>query len=290
MSIAPILILAADLVAASHADCPSDAEVRSELVRLGVDGTPGDTKPEITLLGDRMRVVLPGARGPVGSREVDAPASCHERAMVAAVLVATWMGIWPQGRELTPTVPAPVDGANIQIPAEAPPRKSSSAELALALQVAHDGRAGALGGSLLGARALTGRLRGFIAVAVLSEREAKVGPGSVGYLRPCLETGLALREKQRSWAGELGLSARWGLLLARGKGFASNQSASHFAPGLGAHVRINLGGRVLAPFGLVSGSYWLTGQTVTLEGDPGRTELPRWDVSIGLGISWFPGA
>jgi hypothetical protein len=51
----------------------------------------------------------------LGSREVEAPASCHERATVAAVLVATWMGVWPEGPMPVPTpavrqeVPAPHD-------------------------------------------------------------------------------------------------------------------------------------------------------------------------------------
>jgi len=74
--------------------CPDPSEIEAQLVRLGVGG---GTRPEITIADDRMRVVLRGQDGvTLGSREVEAPASCHERATVAAVLVATWMGVWPQ--------------------------------------------------------------------------------------------------------------------------------------------------------------------------------------------------
>jgi hypothetical protein len=282
-----VAILAANLAGAPEAACPSDGEVQAELARLGAGDAAGGMQPEISIQGSKMRVVLRGRDGPVGSREVEAPASCHERATIAAVLVATWMGVWPQGPE--PTVPQrrePSSGS------AAPPRPMpASPEFGLFFQAAHDGHAGALGLGLLAGRAfaLQGRLRGFLAASVLTEREDKVGPGQVGYTRPSLEAGPALRWGQGRLAAEVGLSARLALLLVRGKGLAVTHSATHPAPGLGAHVRFNFGGRPLVPFALVSASYWLSQQTLTLDNEPSQAWLPRWDMTVGLGLCWAPG-
>jgi len=293
MNITPILILAANLVSAPLAECPSGPEVEAELIRLGAGHAPAGMQPEITIVGDRMRVVLRGPDGPVGSREVEAPSACHGRAIVAAVLVATWMGVWPEGREPAPppTRPAQPLLSASPPPAAASPRAStSSSELALSLQAAHDGHAGALGAGLLAGRVLAGPVRVFIGACVLTERQAKIGPGSVAYMRPHLETGAALRGAQAHWTEEFGLSARWGLQLVRGQHFAPDHSAAHFVPGLAAHLRVSLGASALAPFGFVSAGYWLTRETVMLDNDPAQTDLPRWDVTIGLGISWSAGA
>jgi len=70
--------------------------VTAELDRLGAStalavlGTP-----EVAIDDKRMRVVLRSRDGSViGDREVVAPDDCHERASVAAVFIAAWVGVW----------------------------------------------------------------------------------------------------------------------------------------------------------------------------------------------------
>ncbi len=53
-----------------------------------------------------MQVALRGLDGAVsGAREVAAPASCAERARVAAVLISAWVGAWSAGSFPEPTRP-----------------------------------------------------------------------------------------------------------------------------------------------------------------------------------------
>jgi hypothetical protein len=167
----------------------------------------------------------------------------------------------------------------------------ASSELGLFFQAAHDGQAGALGLGLLAGRAfaLQGRLRGFLAASALTEREEKVGPGRVGYTRPSLQAGPALRWGQGRSAAELGLSAQLALLLVRGKGLAITHSAIHPVPGLGAHFRFDFGAKPFVPFALLSATYWLSQQTLTLDNEPSQARLPRWDMTVGLGFCWAPG-
>jgi len=91
-------LLLATAVAASSAGvaCPTEEAVAGELDRLGAAAALAALgTPEVTVDGATMRVVLRGRDGSVmGAREVAAPAMCHQRASVAAVFVAAWVGEW----------------------------------------------------------------------------------------------------------------------------------------------------------------------------------------------------
>jgi hypothetical protein len=121
--------------------CPSSAEVKSELGHLGALAV---VSPEIVVVGERMTVVLHGRDGAVvGNREVEAPAGRRERATVAAVVVASWMGIWPEGAppEARPAPAATAGAATIS----GPPPLRGGHELGPALLGAYDGNDSALG-------------------------------------------------------------------------------------------------------------------------------------------------
>jgi hypothetical protein len=271
--------------AAPPQTCPSDVEVEAELARLGAGRS---MRPEIVIEGSRMRVVLRAQDGSmVGSREVEAPVACHERATVAAVLVATWMGIWPAGE--SGTKPAPPSPAVIASPKPLSPAAASTAEIGLAIEGAHDGNAAALGLALSASRALWAGVRVFAAASATTERDRSVGLGTAGYLRPTLEAGPALRLGRGVVSGEIGLSGRLGLLILRGKDLPVTRSATHVTPGVGGYVRLHVGRKSFVPFAFVSGAYWLAEQTLTLEGTATRADLPRWDATAGVGVLWAPG-
>ena len=76
--------------------CPSRDAVAAELDRLGAVAALANLgSPEITVKDTKMRVVLRGRDGStLGTREVAAPEDCNERATVAAVFIAAWVGAW----------------------------------------------------------------------------------------------------------------------------------------------------------------------------------------------------
>jgi hypothetical protein len=270
------------------ATCPTAREVEGELFRLGAER---GGRPEITVTGNIMRVVLRSQEGTtVGSREVEAPVACHERATVAAVLVATWMGIWPEAGNGSERVPPAAKPAVISSPAPPLPVARSTAEIGLAVEGAHDGNAPALGFALSASRALSGGLRAFVAASATTERDRSVGPATAGYMRPTLEAGPALRLGRGGVSGEIGLSGRLGFLILRGKDLPVTNSAMHVVPGVGAYVRLQLGRKSFVPFAFASGAYWLDQQTLTLDNnDTLRSTLPRWDAAAGVGVLWAPG-
>jgi hypothetical protein len=92
-----LLLLLAGSPPARAAECPSTAALAAQLERLGTARAVAAVgTPEIQVSGARMRVGLRGLDGVLsGVREVVAPASCAERASVAAILVSAWVGAWP---------------------------------------------------------------------------------------------------------------------------------------------------------------------------------------------------
>jgi hypothetical protein len=260
--------------------CPSPAEVEAELARLGAIGV---APPNIEVIGDRMRVVLHGHDGaPVGSREIEAPSTCRERATVAAVLVATWMGIWPESprpASPSPTAPTPRPAATSHVPAQ----------LGLAVLGVHDGNAAALGIAVEARRQLVGPLYGWAGLGATTERDRTVGPAVAGYMRPAIELGPAFRIGRSRVQADLAASFRLGILFLRGKGLPVTHQKTHVAPGAAANLRLVLAGERSSPFVVVGASTWFASQELRVdENDTWTADLPRWDVTAGLGLFWSP--
>ena len=96
---AAVLMLSVPAEVTSVRNCPSDRAVEVEIGRLGAAPALALTgTTEITALESSMRIVLHGRDGKVlGVREVAAPGTCEERAIVAAVVIVAWLGEWSAG-------------------------------------------------------------------------------------------------------------------------------------------------------------------------------------------------
>lgn len=286
--------------------CPGPADVDAELVRVGAIGV---APPVIEVIGDRMRVALRGLDGSsIGSREVEAPQTCHERATVAAVFVATWMGIWPKAPEGTraPATAAAREPSQavVEKPAPPPPSRPAevtsdahppaalegrrSTEIGLALQGGHDGNAAALGIAIEARRPLVGPLLAWVGIRATTERDRTVGPAVGGYSRPAMEIGPALRLGHGRVQADLAAAGRLGILIVRGRDLPVAHVKAHVVPGAAAEARLVLAGKRLSPFAAVAAGYWFGQQQLTLDHSAAKSDLPRWDVEAGLGIFWAP--
>ena len=94
--IASLLSVWAVTVSPIGTTCPSGDAIAAELDRLGAMAALANLgSPEITAKDNKMQVVRRGQDGSMlGAREVAAPEDCHERATVAAVFIAAWVGAW----------------------------------------------------------------------------------------------------------------------------------------------------------------------------------------------------
>jgi hypothetical protein len=96
LALASLALAAAVTAMPADAGCPSQEAVEAELDRLGASAALAALGSlEVTVAGTKMRVSLLGRDGAImGTREVAAPEACHERASVAAVFLAAWVGKW----------------------------------------------------------------------------------------------------------------------------------------------------------------------------------------------------
>lgn len=259
--------------------CPDPEEVAAQLTRLGVNQ---GTQPTIEVTGDKMRVMLRGQDGAtLGSREVEAPASCHERATVAAVLVVTWMGVWPEA-----PAPAPAPSTPRQEPAR--PEGTPRASLGLSFLTAIDGNGLAFGAAAETFIRLYAPLHVALMLSAASEREQSIGPAHVGYRRPALAVGPALALGRARVRWQLGASGQVGLLLMRGKGLATVHETTSATFGAGAFLRVLLAGERFSPFVHLGAVTWFGRQRATLDDAPDTAQLPRWDAQLALGVSFSP--
>ena len=145
------------------------------------------------------------------------------------------------------------------------------------------GGAGRLGDSAgWGARA---SLRG------TGERTTDVSPGTANWRR----FGLGLGPQYRwgighaGWELDLHAEALAALLTIRGAGFASNASDRAFDLGLGWGVRLGGGGGSWRPWVEMAGAGWLFAQEVYQRPANSSVSLPRLEIMLALGVSYWMG-
>jgi hypothetical protein len=280
------------------ATCPSANAIAAELDRLGASAALAALgSPEVTVTDTKMQVVLRGQDGSrLGAREIAAPEACNERATVAAVFIAAWVGEWntaPLAEKQNSKLEAPSHDAapasSSAVRAETRLKPESRVEIAGLGFGTHDGDAGTYGAGLL----VGYRPRGALALAALFEgtgqRERTLGPGLAGYRTFRLGVGAGVLRKWGRVFGDVGIFPELTLLTLNGKRLQSGRAATVW--GAAADLRARLGfnwGRV-APFLFTGGSYALRGERLTLDDRQQNVTLSRWNFSVGAGLAFLFG-
>jgi hypothetical protein len=278
--------------------CPSADAIAAELDRLGSAAALAALgSPEVTVNDTKMHVVLRGQDGSMlGAREVAAPEACNERATVAAVFIAAWVGEWntaplaekQNSKQEVPNHNAAPAASGVVLP-ETKLKPESRVEIAGLGFGTHDGDAGTYGaGFLVGYRP-----RGALTLAALFEgtgqRERTLGPGLAGYRSFRLGVGASVLRRWDRMFGDVGIFPELTLLALSGKRLQSEYNAT--AWGAAADLRARLGsswGR-LAPFLFAGASCALRGERLTLDDREQSITLSRWNVSAGAGLAFLFG-
>jgi hypothetical protein len=298
LGVLPALLLATILATGmveirSTTNCPSSAEVTERLRPLLPRG------PATGSLGHRatLDVVQVGPDGTVemrlrmlradasviGDRPLFLRGGCQDMAEAIAAVIAAWES--EPGRESSAGSPVSDDGVTAASPAAAlPPAR---------IQVS--GGVG-VGAGLVGGLAAVGNLemqfgradsRWQLRFGMMAERSRQLdlGPGQVDWRHTMVAAGLLLRGSVSSWVGSLDAGPVAGWATNQGKGYGVDRQDSSFEVGVASGVRA---GRQFGRWALwaeARGNLWLRGQRVLLTGSPATADLPRGDVSIGLGTT-----
>ena len=277
-------LLSAAVVTAppATAACPRADAVAAELDRLGATASLAVLgSHEVTVEGARMRVVLRGRDGSIlGSREVAAPEACDERASVAAVFVAAWVGAWSTNP--MPNLPSREPSTNAAIQT----RRSPTVEIAGLAFGTHNGDAGTFGAGVFASYAISDALTVAALLETTGERETTVGPAMATYRTSRLGVGVGLRRRWGRLFGELGSFPELTLLAANGKPLVVPRKVTTWGAALEVRGRTGLVlGRFL-PFLFVGASSALRAERLTLDDYPAdATTLSRWNFSAGAGLA-----
>lgn len=298
---------------------PLVAEIRrpAPVSRLGIEA-PAGSAPD-----PRLWITLRGGDGAIlTERTVTESGSCAELAAAAAVVIAAWQGerrpdLAPALPRISPPEPRPVARADTPPSAErpttavatataTPPTTPNAAEsgnapgdtptsaLSPPFEVGVAALAATAGDLVPGLRvdASVGSLGWGVAPRLAAALEVPhhlalgPSPGSVVWSR----TSLALGLRKRSPVGRLTvdgqLHALGALTRVRGSGFDDNYAGSGFELGAGAGVQFGWPRRWYTPFVGIGASLWPSRTTVAATGIPMEVDLPSFDVSLALGVSF----
>jgi opacity protein-like surface antigen len=292
-SITAILGDPTNTTATTAPTCPERHAVEQELDRLGAAPALAQKgTPDITVDDSGMRIVLRGRDGKVlGMREIAAPAACQERAVVAAVVIAAWLGEW-SASEPRATAPAPPSATPVLMRAPAPPpaptvapRARPRIDLAAFGSVVHDGDVGtwAAGGEL--AFGLGDRFSVTAQGHTTGERTQALGPGQAAYQSLGLGAGVSWR---RPLGHTLLLDAGAGpevlRTALRGEKLSTPRDATAWSLAIDARIRLGLRLGPVVPFVYGGAAYALARAKLTLDDRPDTLTLSRWNVAAGLGL------
>jgi hypothetical protein len=131
-----VLLVGVTAGPAPNTGCPARDAITAELQRLGTAAAVAAVgSPEVTVQGTRMQVALRGLDGMVsGVREVTVPATCAERARIAAVLTSAWVGAWSAGSFPEPSRPQVASASRAEDSAPAPVVATELAKPAVAAE------------------------------------------------------------------------------------------------------------------------------------------------------------
>ena len=302
----PLFIGAAvDLLTAT--DCPSRADVASELARLAPDLNASSAEDqgaarlsaEIRWVGESLSVALRTAQGTVAAqRSLVRSGSCRDLAAASAVVIAAWQG--EMRGDLGPDFP--VTGQR----ASAPPPTSTGAIPATGTAGTLPGRARhpwQVGVGVVASRGTDfapgimidaelarpqSRLAGILELVETGAHTLALGPnpGESRWSRAALDLGA----RNRFWLGDGALDGHIAVAIAvirlEGAGFGADYTHTGFDWGIGGGIRWVWAARRLAPFVALDGWAWPSQKSVTVAGTDAEERLPRFELRAAAGMSF----
>ncbi len=271
----------APVVIAGGARCPRADEVADRLVALlpAPDGAAGSARASRASIDEAPGEVVVSLHRDgrlIGVRRLAARGPCAERALAAAIVIATWES------DVLPEYQVAAS------PRAAAAPRPGAWEIGAGLSGAIAGRAAAIGASALAAIGRDGApLGGRLLVAWSGRHEIALGPGEARWSRLAVGAGPSLGRAFGRWGGELHLLALAGRFRAGGVGFPVARGGGGWDPGAALGLRLRApGARRVAPWIEAGATRWLRARTLVETTQSSRREVPAWSVAVTLGASF----
>ncbi len=267
-----------------NATCPGIDDVAVELRRLLPETDAPDLpqgRASLEPVDGGVRVLLADERGrSVGERFLASEGSCLDAARATAVVLAAWAADLSPRHE--PTLPAEEQRLVV-----APPRPSTPIEVEAGATAAWAGDSlapGAVAAVSVGDAQRPVALR--LSVSGTAPRDLSFASGVVRWMRPAI----AAEARWRLTVSAVEIDARAGagaaLLSVWGVGYDANRGELDLDPALTAGLRAAVRIFPTSVWVGLGVTMWPRRQEVVVTGVAGSAELPRWEVSVALGLAF----
>jgi hypothetical protein len=296
------LIMAVAVEVVGPSTCPEPADVTTALAQLpapGSEDASGEGPPLVaeirrpTGTGAGLSITLRTQAGAIlAERVITESGSCVDLAGAAAVVIAAWQrGLRP---DLGPELPRSAPGAIAAKPAHPTTVTAAPAQSAWPMELGVAALAAAVAGDVAPGLQVDATIGSFgwglgprLVGSIESPHGATLGPvpGKTLWSRSTLGVGVRKRSVVGAFMVDAQVHVKAAFVRVRGEGFDENYTASGADVGGGLGVQIGWPYRWFAPFLGVGTTLWAGRKTVEVTGTAAETTLPRYDVSLALGVS-----
>ncbi len=280
----------------SDSGCPSGDAISARLLGLVSARGPASAVASVHSEAQSLRIELSTPGEPNQRRAIPVTASCEERAELAALLIASWLDVMPEGAHLkAPGIPPRETGEIVRMSGggrdpDAPGTRTSTRTL--------------VGAGLLGMADENGVSAGLVLSAVMPDlvedfgllfdaslglsRSLTVGQGTARYYRPTIALKASAAALRKVWRLRVVVGPALGVLRVNGSGYDENLSDTTVMWGVDfGLVLARAWGRNEAWLALGADA-WPQERKIRSKPDELDIEvmLPQWEGRLMVGFSW----
>jgi hypothetical protein len=207
----------------------------------------------------------------LGTRQVEAPDDCAQRASLAAVVLAAWAASWGQTTLEPRSAPAPSVHRHFEIAGWASGH--------------HDGDVATFGVGLGAGLQVLANWGLALSAEMLGQRQVGLGPGQATYSSLRIDVAPTWRISHGPLWTDLALGPQLVRLSLAGKDLGSARNVARW--GAAGQVRARVGWSIgpMAFFVSASAGRSFVRDRLTLDDAPDNTYLSPWDASLGAGLT-----
>jgi hypothetical protein len=298
----PLVILAVPAAASaaprvfSDSSCPSADAISIRLGGLIPAGGPAGALARVHSDAQSLRIDLSTPSEPNQQRTIPVTADCEERAELAALLIASWLDVMPEGGNLkAPGIPPRETGEIVRMSGggrdpDAPKTRTSARTL--------------IGAGLLGTADENGASTGLVLSASMPDliedfgllfdasmgpaRSLSVGQGTARYYRPTMALKASAAVFRKRWRLRVVVGPALGVLSVSGSGYVQDMSDTTVMWGVDFGLVLARAWDQNEAWVSFGADTWPQGRMIRSKPDSLdiAVTLPQWEGRLVAGFSW----
>lgn len=280
----------------SDSGCPSADAVSVRLLGLVPARGAASTVASVHSEAQSLRIELATPGEPNQRRTIPVAGSCEERAELAALLIASWLDVMPEGAHLkAPGIPPRETGEIVRMSGggrdpDAPRTRTSTRTLVGVGFLGMADENGASSGLVLSVTMpdLVEEFGLLFDASLGLPRSLSVGQGTARYYRPTLALKVSAAAFRKVWRVRVVVGPALGVLNVKGSGYDENLSDTTVMWGVDFGLVLARAWGQNEAWVALGANAWPQGRKIRSKPDELDLEvmLPQWEGRLMAGFSW----